>query len=39
MPDAVKRQRATHIVESLSLLSTEAYVSALIAHIRKTQHA
>lgn len=35
MPDADKRARATHIVETLSLDSTRAYVRALIAHIRK----
>lgn len=34
MPDAKKRQRATHIVETLSLDSTRAYVTALIDHIR-----
>lgn len=34
MPDAEKRAKATHIVESLSIPSTEAYVRALIAHIR-----
>lgn len=37
MPDAEKRARATHIVETLSLDSTRAYVRALIAHIRATQ--
>lgn len=37
MPDAEKRARATHIVETLSLDSTRAYVGALIAHIRNTQ--
>ena len=35
MPDAEKRARATHIVETLSLDSTRAYVRALIAHIRE----
>lgn len=35
MPDADKRARATHIVETLSLDSTRAYVRALIAHIRE----
>ncbi|WP_430465735.1 dephospho-CoA kinase [Tabrizicola sp.] len=35
MPDAEKRARATHIVETLSLDSTRAYVRALIAHIRQ----
>lgn len=34
MPDAEKRARATHIVETLDLASTRAYVDALIAHIR-----
>ncbi len=37
MPDAEKRTRATHIVETLSLDSTRAYVRALIAHIRETR--
>lgn len=39
MPDREKRARATHIVETLSLDSTRAYVKALIAHIRETRHA
>jgi dephospho-CoA kinase len=34
MPDAEKRKRATHIVETLDLPSTQAYVQALIRHIR-----
>lgn len=34
MPDAEKRFHATHIVETLSLASTQAYVGALIQHIR-----
>jgi len=38
MPDAQKRGRATHIVETLSFESTRTYVAALIAHIR-TRHA
>jgi len=38
MPDSDKRARATHIVETLSLDQTAAYVRALIAHIR-TRHA
>ena len=38
MPDAEKRKRATHIVETLDLPSTAAYVKALIAHI-KASHA
>lgn len=37
MPDAEKRARATHIVETLSLDSTRAYVRALIRHIREGQ--
>lgn len=39
MPDAEKRTRATHIVETLSIDSTRAYVKALIGHIRETRHA
>lgn len=39
MPDAEKRFRATHVVETLSLASTEAYVGALISHIRAGRHA
>ena len=39
MPDAEKRARATHIVETLSLDSVRAYVQALIAHIRNRPHA
>lgn len=35
MPDAEKRGLATHIVESLSLASVQAYVAALITHIRQ----
>ncbi len=38
IPDADKRARATHIVETLSLDSTRAYVRALIAHIREARH-
>ena len=34
MPDAEKRRRATHVVETLDLSSTAAYVKALIAYIR-----
>ncbi len=37
MPDAEKRRRATHIVETLSLDSTRAFVHALIAYIRQVQ--
>lgn len=39
MPDAEKRARATHIVETLSPDQTRAYVIALIAHIRSLQEA
>jgi dephospho-CoA kinase len=39
MPDAEKRSRATHIVETLSLDQTRAYVEALITHIRRGLHA
>lgn len=39
MPDAEKRARATHIVETLTLDQTAAYVRALIAHIRGRLHA
>jgi dephospho-CoA kinase len=39
MPDAEKRFRATHVVETLSLASTEAYVEALISHIRAGRDA
>lgn len=39
MPDAEKRARATHIIETLSEESARAAVRALIAHIRKTRHA
>jgi dephospho-CoA kinase len=35
MPDDQKRQRATHIVETLDLPSTTAYVAALVAYIRE----
>lgn len=34
MPDAEKRRRATHIVETLDLPSVTAYVRALLSHIR-----
>ena len=34
MPDAEKRGLATHIVETLDLAATQAYITALIAHIR-----
>ncbi len=39
IPDHEKRSRATHIVETLSLDQTRAYVDALIVHIRKGRHA
>ena len=39
MPDRDKRARATHIIETLSLASVQACVTALIAHIREAHHA
>ena len=39
MPDAVKRARATHIIETLSLDSVRAAVRALVAYIRETADA
>ncbi len=39
MPDSEKRQRATHIIETLSLDAAKACVTALIAYIRKSKHA
>ncbi|RUS59575.1 dephospho-CoA kinase [Pseudorhodobacter sp. E13] len=39
MPDAEKRKRATHIIETLSLDAAQACVTALIAYIRQVQHA
>lgn len=39
MPDAEKRARANHIIETLSLRAVEAAVEALIAYIRETHHA
>jgi dephospho-CoA kinase len=39
MPDAEKRARATHIIETLSLDSARAAVLALISYIRETHHA
>ncbi|THD85650.1 dephospho-CoA kinase [Aliigemmobacter aestuarii] len=39
MPDAEKRARATHVVETLSLDSVSAYVQALIAYIRMLRDA
>lgn len=35
IPDAEKRARATHIVETLSIPAVQAYVIALLAHIRQ----
>ena len=39
MPDAEKRSRATHIIETLDLNAASACVTALIAYIRKTHNA
>lgn len=39
MPDAEKRSRATHIIETLGLEATHQGVLALIAHIRGRQDA
>lgn len=39
MPDVDKRQRATHIIETLSLDAASACVTALIAYIQEVQHA
>lgn len=39
MPDAQKRARATHVIETLSLASAQACVRALIAYIRESRHA
>lgn len=39
MPDADKRARAMHIIETLSEESARAAVRALIAYIRKARHA
>lgn len=39
MPDAEKRRRATHIVETLTLDSTRAFVHALIGYIRQVPDA
>jgi dephospho-CoA kinase len=36
MPDADKRSRATHIVETLAIDQTQAYVRALIQHLRQS---
>lgn len=37
MPDAEKRARATHIVETLSIPQVKAYAIALLAHIRQNR--
>jgi dephospho-CoA kinase len=39
MPDADKRARATHIIETLGLAAVEAAVTALVAYIRETRFA
>ncbi len=39
MPDVEKRQRATHIIETLSLSAANACVVALIDYIREVNHA
>lgn len=39
MPDAEKRRRATHIIETLSLEAASACVTALIAYIREARDA
>lgn len=39
MPDAQKRARATHIIETLSLDSARAGVQALIGYLRSTRQA
>ncbi|PZQ97690.1 MAG: dephospho-CoA kinase [Cereibacter sphaeroides] len=39
MPDRQKRERATHVVETLDLASVQAYVRALISYIRKAKDA
>ena len=39
LPDAEKRARATHVIETLGLEAVQACVRALIAHIRKTNDA
>lgn len=39
MPDAQKRARATHIVETLGLDAVRSYVSTLIVYIRESRHA
>ncbi len=39
MPDAEKRARATHVLETLSLDLARAYVKALLAYIRESRDA
>jgi dephospho-CoA kinase len=39
MPDAEKRARSTHIIETLGLDAVRHAVRALIAHIREARHA
>jgi dephospho-CoA kinase len=39
LPDAEKRARATHIIETLGLDAVRESVAALIAYIRERQHA
>lgn len=39
MPDAEKRSRATHIIETLGMEAAQMGVLALIAHIRQQRHA
>ncbi|MDO9525063.1 MAG: dephospho-CoA kinase [Gemmobacter sp.] len=39
MPDAEKRARATHVIETLSLDAVRACVAALIAYIRESKDA
>lgn len=39
MPDAQKRSRATHVIETLSLDAARSCVTALIAYIREVRHA
>jgi dephospho-CoA kinase len=39
MSDREKRQRATHIIETLSLEAASACVTALIAYIQEVRHA
>lgn len=39
LPDAQKRARATHVIETLGLASVSACVTALIDYIRTSRHA